>query len=90
MSLPAIEALTQFGVAGLMGTLWVWERAYSRRREQQLSETHDRLMQDREQLDTLVELIQRNTRAVEHFEQTQHQLLQLLERMEHEIHKHAA
>ena len=47
---PMIQQLTQFGVAGLMGVLWVWERLHSRKRERQLSEAHGELMSDREQL----------------------------------------
>lgn len=29
----ALSMFTQFGVAGLMGALWVWERMLSRKRE---------------------------------------------------------
>lgn len=86
----AIQQLTQFGVAGLMGVLWVWERLFSRRRERQLSEAHERLMGQREELHELFELVRRNTQAVERFEQTQIQLTELLERMHDEIRKHAA
>ena len=35
MSPESIEPLTQFGAAGLMGALWIWERLLSRRRERQ-------------------------------------------------------
>jgi len=80
-----IDAMAQLGVAGLMGLLWVWERMLSRRREGQLSETHDRLMQQHEQLKVLVRLIYRNTQVIERFDQTQSQLIHLLEQVQHEI-----
>lgn len=78
---PIADALTQFGVAGLMGALWVWERSMSRRRESQLSATHERLMAQRYQLRELVRTLHRNTRAIERFDLTQARLRDLLERM---------
>ena len=79
-AVAALEPLTQFGVAGLMGALWVWERRMSRRRERQLSEAHDRLVGERERLAELVDLVKQNTRAIEGFELTQARLHDLLER----------
>jgi hypothetical protein len=85
MTDPMIQQLTQFGVAGLMGVLWVWERLHSRKREGQLSEAHGELMTDREQLHEMVELVRRNTAAIERFAQTQTRLQDILERM-HDAH----
>lgn len=82
MAAELIEQATQFGVAGLMGVLWVWERRLSQKREAQLSETHRRLQQQGMELAELVELVRANTRAVERFEQTQARLCSLLEKME--------
>ncbi|MCE9590157.1 MAG: hypothetical protein K8S99_06500 [Planctomycetes bacterium] len=90
MSPEIVEHFTQFGVAGLMGVLWVWERLMSRRRERQLSETHERLMAQREQLSALLDLVKHNTQAVERFEQTQVRLIELIDRMVREIKKSAA
>lgn len=73
------EQVTQFGVAGLMGVLWVWERLHSRKREQQLTEAHARLLQERDQASLLFELVRRNTAAIERFGQTQEHLLRLLD-----------
>ena len=78
MPVELIESLTQFGVAGLMGALWVWERMLSRRREAQLNEAHDRLMRQNDALDVLIKLVRRNTQAIERFERTQEQLVRLL------------
>ena len=74
-----ITSLTQFGVAGLMGVLWVWERTLSRKRDQQLNETHERLMQERDALRVLIRLVRRNTEAIERFERTQERLTRALE-----------
>ena len=74
-----LEALTQFGVAGLMGMLWVWERAHSRRRERQLSEAHAKLTGQDEQLTVLIGLVKQNTRALIAFEGGQRRVCELLE-----------
>lgn len=85
-----VEPLTQFGVAGLMGALWVWERLSSRRREAQLTEAHERLMGQRMELKVLVRLVRQNTEAIEGFRQAQRQVGQILERMEHDRAERAA
>ena len=79
-----LEPLAQFGVAGLMGALWVWERSMTRKREAQLTQAHDRLLQQGVQLREVIRTVHRNTRAIERFDQTQAQLGRLLERMTHE------
>lgn len=76
-----IEQLTQFGIAGLMGVLWLWERSYSRRREQELTQAHQHLLAQQQELATLVGLVQRNTAAIERFEQTQARLTELMDRL---------
>ena len=81
MPVETLDSLTQFGVAGLMGVLWTWERWFSRRRERELSEAHRRLMSQREALDTLIGLVQRNTQAIERFDNTQQRLNELLEQI---------
>ncbi len=81
METQAIENLTQFGVAGLMGMLWLWERLYSRRREQQLTEAHDHHMAQHEELRVLTDLIRQNTAALERFAQTQARIAEALDRL---------
>ena len=73
-----VELLVQFGVAGLMGTLWVWERTLTGKRERQLNDTHNRLMAEREQMKLLVRLVRRTTRAIERFDRTLDQLRQTI------------
>lgn len=53
-----------FGAAGLMGAMWLWERRSSARREQQLDESHARIVTDAAKIDALVELIRQNTQAM--------------------------
>ncbi len=81
----SIEHLTQFGVAGLMGLLWVWERLMSRKREAQLNEAHLHLEKQNRELSVLVKLVRQNTRAITRFDRTQLQLKELLEKMHHDI-----
>ncbi len=76
-----LEPLAQFGVAGLMGALWVWERTMTRKREAQLTEAHDRLLQQGLQLREVMRTVHQNTRAIERFDQTQARLRDLLERI---------
>jgi hypothetical protein len=90
MPLENLQPLTQFGVAGLMGVLWVWERLMSRKHEAQLDAAHQRLMGQRQELEVLVDLVARNTAAIERFDQTQAQLRQLLEKMHYELERKAA
>jgi len=90
MPIELIQPLTQFGVAGLMGVLWVWERRMSRRREAQLNETHERMLQEHHELNSLIKLVRQNTRAMVRFDQTQTQLKELLEKMHNEIQNKAA
>lgn len=74
--------MTQFGVAGLMGALWLWERLYYRKREQELTQAHQRLTAQQQELHILIDLVNRNTAAIERFEQTQQRVADLLERIE--------
>ena len=75
------EAAAQFGVAGLMGVLWVWERMHSRTRDSQLSEAHQQLINQRERLGVLVELVRHHSETLEQLNQTQNHFMQLLESM---------
>lgn len=76
--LPIAGEWASFGAAGLMGALWIWERKLSRTREAQLSQAHDRLMEERGLARLLAGLIRRNTAALSRLQATQDQLLRLL------------
>ncbi len=81
METEVIAAMAQFGVAGLIGWMWLSERRSAAGRERQLSEAHDRLMGERDRNDTLVRLVADNTRAVTALEASQRELAGVVERL---------
>ena len=70
-----VDQLTSFGVAGLMGAMWLWERRTSRVREQQLDEAHARIVGDRVQLEQLIDVVRQNTQVMSRLCTTQEQLV---------------
>ena len=72
----AITDLANLGTAGLMGAMWLWERRTSRQRDQQLDESHSRILADRIQLDQLITLVRPNTEALTRLTPPQEQFLQ--------------
>lgn len=72
----------RFGVAGLMGAMWLWERRTSQKRESQIDEAHARILGDRVQLDQLMAVIRQNAEAITRLSATQDQLLRQLGRGE--------
>ena len=46
-AVPTLDQFTNLSMAGLMGAMWLWERRTSRQREQQIDESHARIMSDR-------------------------------------------
>ena len=65
--------------------LWVWERMYSRRREEQLSQTHRRLIEQDRQLSVFTEMVRQNTRAIVEFERVQRRMCEILQEISHEM-----
>lgn len=78
MDEPLLSMLTQFGPAGLIGMLWLYERRTSAARERQLTEAHTRIIQQREELNALLEVVKENTRVVASLKQSQEHLIKLL------------
>jgi hypothetical protein len=72
---PPLDQLTQLGVAGLMGAMWLWERRTSRQREEQIDEAHARIMSDRVQIDQLIDVVKQNAEAMTRLSGTQEQLV---------------
>jgi len=72
---PEVLNITQFGIAGLMGVLWWWERRYSRQREEQLTQSHDKILQQREHLQVLVDALEGNTKVIAEFTAVQEEIL---------------
>jgi hypothetical protein len=75
---PEVLNVTQFGVAGLMGALWWWERRYSRQREDQLTAAHEKIVQQREHLQALLEALNGNTKVIAEFTAVQEEIMSLL------------
>lgn len=76
-----VSTLTQFGMAGLVAWMWLTERRGSALREGQLTEAHERLLDQRVQLDALLNVVSENTRAVSALEVGQRSLSRLVERV---------
>lgn len=72
------DQLTSLGAAGLMGAMWLWERRTSQKREQQLDESHARIMLDRIQLDQLIDVVKHNAEVMSRLCATQEQLVREL------------
>jgi uncharacterized protein YigA (DUF484 family) len=77
--------LANFGAAGLMGAMWLWERRLSRQREQQLNEAHERIIRDEERLKMLTHVVDQNTAAVTRFSETQRQVVDALKDLTREL-----
>jgi hypothetical protein len=69
-----LASLTQFGMAGLIAWMWLVERRASTERERQILSAHERLMEQRVQLDSLLKVVGDNTRAVTALESAQRAL----------------
>ena len=70
--------VAQFGVAGLMGGLWWWERKYSRQREDQLTEAHQAILAQREHLSAVLDALQGNTKVIAEFSAVQAEVVRAL------------
>jgi hypothetical protein len=75
----ALSQLTSLGAAGIMGAMWLWERRQSQQRDQQLDESHARILGDRVQLDQLIEVVKTNAEAMTRLGTVQDQLIRTLE-----------
>lgn len=71
--------VSQLGIAGLMGGLWWWERKYSRQREEQLSQAHEMILQQKEHLQALLDALEQNSRVIATFTAAQQDLKSLIE-----------
>ena len=75
-----LSAAAQFGVAGLIGWMWLTERRASASREKQLTDLHERVMSDRTTTDVLISVVSANTRAMTALESTQREMISVLAR----------
>ena len=75
-----ISQLTSLGAAGIMGAMWLWERRTNQKRDEQLDESHARILGDRIQLDQLIEVVKGNAEAMTRLVSVQDQLVRALEK----------
>jgi hypothetical protein len=76
----ALSQFTSLGAAGIMGAMWLWERRQSQQRDQQLDESHTRILGDRVQLEQLIEVVNTNAEAMTRLATVQDQLVRTLEK----------
>ena len=74
-----LAALAQLGAAGLMGWMWLSERRGAATRERQISESHERIVQERRYFESLLEAVRENTRVLALLESGQQRLGRALE-----------
>ncbi len=72
------STIAQFGAAGLVGWMWLTERRTAAVRDQQVAQSHERLMQARTELEVLVRALESNTRAMTALEVGQRHVLEVL------------
>lgn len=77
-----VAALAQLGAAGLMGWMWLAERRGAAHRERQLSEAHERMMQERRYFESLLAAVRENTRVMALLEGAQERLGRAIERLD--------
>ena len=66
-----LSDLASLGAAGIMGAMWLWERRNSRQRDEQLTDSHNRIMRDEQRLGSLIQVVEHNTEALTRFSETQ-------------------
>ena len=78
------ESLVQFtslGSAGLIAAIWFIERRHSEVRDKQLTESHQRILEQRTQVDALMEVVRENTRAITALESGQRVIAESISRL---------
>ncbi|MEM7229827.1 MAG: hypothetical protein AAF432_13530 [Planctomycetota bacterium] len=84
MSVELVQALTQFGPAGLIGVLWLLERRAATTRERQLDEAHRELCHEQTRGAELTRLVQEHTAALAGLQEAQRRMADLLLRLDDE------
>jgi hypothetical protein len=70
----------QFGVAGLIGWMWLTERRAAADRDKQLADAQSMLAQSQKGMDVLLKALDDNTRAITALEAAQRSLIQAFTR----------
>ena len=74
-----LQAMTEFGAAGLIGLLWILERRYASKRDRQLDEAHRLLISQGRELEIWLRLVREHTKALNGLERTQRELITMLQ-----------
>jgi len=80
METDVLTLAAQSGVAGLIALMWMLERRAGAGRENRLGQAHERIMEQRVQLDQLLRVVTENTRAIASLESAQRALAIMLSR----------
>jgi hypothetical protein len=72
---------TSLGSAGLIAAIWFIERRHSEVRDKQLTESHERILEQRTQVDALLEVVRENTRAITALESGQRAIVDSIARL---------
>lgn len=83
MTEQVMTILTQFGAAGLIGLLWLFERRHAASRERQLDEAHKQVINRERELHVLLDVVKENTRAINSLESSQRRLIAVLSGSRH-------
>ena len=70
----SLVQFTSLGSAGLIAAIWFIERRHSEVRDKQLTESHQRILEQRTHVDALMEVVRENTRAITALEASQRTL----------------
>ncbi len=81
MMQQVVSILAQFGPAGLIGVLWVYERRQAGVRERQIEAAHRRIVEREHDVAALLSVVKDNTQAMNTLQQTQRCLIDLLTRL---------
>ncbi len=83
-TIPYVEPLAPLGIAGVMGGLWLKERLLSQKRDTELSQAHNRMMQERIEIEALVALVRKNTTMLHRLVRTQEHLIRQIRTRHHQ------
>ena len=80
MESEALTIIAQSGVAGVIALMWLLERRSATAREKQLGQAHDRILEQRVQLEQIMRVVTENTRAITSLESAQRAIALMLGR----------
>ncbi|MEN0019373.1 MAG: hypothetical protein AAF747_00660 [Planctomycetota bacterium] len=82
MEIELATAAAQFGVAGLIGMMWLTERRAASQRERELTQVVEQLRTERVALGALIETVRANTAALVAMEAAERELAEAIRRLD--------